>query len=387
LKKESEILKNVILILTVVLIVFSLVSRKKTDINETTGENTGKVDITITYEINDLENGFSSVKFDKDYAFDKFINNGGVKSDEELVKFLKENVLSNGIDIKGGIFGCSTLAVKNNAGEYIFGRNFDWKKCDALVVISENENYYSSISTVNTDFIKQETGGLYSGLNDEFKTFASMYAPLDGMNEKGLCAAVNMIQDGEIIEQNTDKPDITTTTAVRLLLNKAANVDEAVEILESYDMHSSMGMMIHFALADGSGKSVAVEYIDNEMIVTETPIVTNFYLAEGKKQGIGTQQSHERYEILAKALDENNNMSMRDVANALDSVSKDNFNDVPERKSGRTKSDFCEQSEQKHLTGFESTEWSDVFNQTTKEVWYYHRENYDKCYKFSLLGE
>ena len=168
------------------------------------------------------------------------------------------------------------------------------------------------------DFLKQGIGGLYGGLNDEIKTTAAMYAPLDGMNEKGLCVAVNMIQDRESIEQNTDKSDITTTTAVRLLLNKAADVDEAVEILKNYDMHSSMGMMVHFAIADSSGKSVAVEYINNEMIVTETPIVTNFYISDGDKYGIGTQQSHERYEILAKTLAENSNMAMQDVANALD---------------------------------------------------------------------
>ena len=45
-------------------------------------------------------------------------------------------------------------------------------------------------------------------------------------------------------------------------------------------------MMVHFALADRSGRSVVVEYIDDEMVVTDTPAVTNFYLAEGRKQGL-----------------------------------------------------------------------------------------------------
>lgn len=380
-------MRNMIFLMIALLIVFLLVFSGKTETKIKMAENTEKVDVTADYKINELERGLSSVKFDNDYVFDKFIENGGAKSDSELVSFLKTNIFSGDIDIKTSLFGCGTLAVKNNDGEYIFGRNFDWGKCDALIIISENKNYYSSISTVNMDFLKQGIGGLYGGLSDEIKTTAAMYAPLDGMNEKGLCVAVNMIQDRESIEQNTDKSDITTTTAVRLLLNKAADVDEAVEILKNYDMHSSMGMMVHFAIADSSGKSVAVEYINNEMIVTETPIVTNFYISDGDKYGIGTQQSHERYEILAKTLAENSNMTMQDVANALDSVSKDNFNGVPERKSGRTKSDFCEQSEQKRLTRFESTEWSAVFNQTTKEIWYYHRENYDRCYKFKLSGE
>lgn len=30
-----------------------------------------------------------------------------------------------------------------------------------------------------------------------------------------------------------------------------------------------------------------MEYIDNEMIMVETPAVTNFYLSQGEKYGIG----------------------------------------------------------------------------------------------------
>ena len=91
------------------------------------------------------------------------------------------------------------------------------------------------------------------------QAIVSLYAPLDGMNEKGLAVSVNMIQDSASINQNTGKPDITTTTAIRLLLDKAANVEEALELLRQYDFHSSMGMMVHLALADADGRSVAVE--------------------------------------------------------------------------------------------------------------------------------
>ena len=171
---------------------------------------------------------------------------------------------------------------------------------------------------------------------------------------------MNMIQDSASISQNTEKPDITTTTAVRLLLDKAADVEEALELLGQYDFHSSMGMMVHLALADAGGRSVAVEYVDNEMIVTETPVVTNFYLAPGEKQGIGTAQSHTRYEILTQALEEHGEMTEIEVRDALDSVSKDNFGE------------------------FESTEWSIVMNQETKELIYYHRENYETAYVVSV---
>lgn len=64
-------------------------------------------------------------------------------------------------------------------------------------------------------------------------------------------------------------------------------------------------------------------------------------MAEGEKNGIGTKQSHERYEILINRLNNSETMEIDDVRDALDSVSKDNFGE------------------------FESTEWSIVMNQTT----------------------
>lgn len=296
-----------------------------------------QMEVSETADINQTKSHFEEINFvsptseiteltDGDYGFDEFLSEGGASSDGEVVAYLAENVLS-GLDLGdllGGIFGCSTIAVQSPEGQFLFGRNFDWNTCDAMVVESHPENGYASLSTVNMDFITQNVDGGMVGMAlnlDEVKTLAALYAPLDGMNEAGLAVSVNMIQDSAAIEQNTDKPDITTTTAIRLLLDQAGNVDEALELLGQYDLHGSMGMMIHFAIADSAGRSAAVEYVNNEMIVTETPVLTNFYLAEGEKQGIGTEQSHERYDILLNQLEETPQMGMEDVRDALDSVS------------------------------------------------------------------
>ncbi len=230
-----------------------------------------------------------------------------------------------------------------------------------MIVAADPENGYASFSTINTDFIRQGAGFASNFLSNELLATAAIYAPLDGMNEKGLCVSVNMIQDGASISQNTDKTDITTTTAIRLLLDKAATTEEAITLLEAYDLHASMNYMVHFAIADNTGKSVAVEYVNNEMIVTDTPILTNFYLAEGEKNGIGTAQSHTRFEILENILKESAVMDKAQVRDALSSVSKGNFRE------------------------FESAEWSLVFNQSALIATYSHREDYDKSYSFQLF--
>lgn len=321
---------------------------------------TEEATIILTSTITELEDGFSAVQFEGDDGFEAFLAQGGASSDAEVIKFLSAYLLED-FDIFGSLFGCSTIAVESPEGDRLFGRNFDWQTCNALVVSSKPKDGYASISTVNMDFISQSSGIIGAVLQqNDIRTLAALYAPLDGMNEAGLAVSVNMIQDSATISQNTDKPDITTTTAIRLLLNKAASVDEAIQLLEQYDIHASMDMMIHFALADSSGRSVVIEYVNNEMIVVETPVVTNFYFAEGEKNGIGTAQSHERYKLLTQTLSEQKTMNIQDVRDALDSVSKDNFGE------------------------FESTEWSIVFNLNEGTAYYYHRENYENCYTFKI---
>ncbi|MBD5506155.1 MAG: linear amide C-N hydrolase [Lachnospiraceae bacterium] len=321
--------------------------------------------IDVSSTITKLESGFSVVRFEGNDGFETFLNQGGAESDQEVLQFLTGTMLdsADGLSFEGGAFGCSTISVENTAGGYYFGRNFDWNKCDAMMVVSYPSSGYASFSTVNIDFIRQGAGFASHFLSDEMLTVAALYAPLDGMNEKGLCVSVNMIQDGDTISQSTEKPDITTTTAIRMLLNQAADVDEAIELLEQYDFHASMGYMIHLAIADSIGKSVAVEYIDNKMNVIETPILTNFYLSEGEKNGIGTSQSHTRFEILEETLEEISVMDSGQVRDALTSVSKGNFGE------------------------FESTEWSVVFDQSALTAEYYHREDYSKSYAFKLMDD
>ena len=316
-------------------------------------------------QIQRLEDGFSVVGYDGDYWFDQFLEAGGAVSDGGVIGFLagRLELTEAGLGFATEGFGCSTLAARSPEGSALFGRNFDWESCEALVVRSDppkGEGSYASISTVNLDFIRAGYGSGLSQLPEEVRTVIALYAPLDGMNDQGLAVSVNMIQDRAVIDQNTDKPDLTTTTAVRLLLDRAASVDEAVALLEQYDLHASMGVMVHFALADRSGRSVVVEYVDNRMVVTETPVVTNFYLSPGEKQGIGTAQSHTRYEILTERLAAGETMTEDEVRDALDSVSKDNFGE------------------------FESTEWSIVFNLDSGEARYYHRENYGTGYRLNV---
>lgn len=301
--------------------------------------------------------------FSGDDGLETLLKSGGVSSENDLFAYFRRLVSAQSGE-EGGSFpvaGCSTIAVRNDDGQALFGRNPDWARSTGLVVTCTPDDGYRSINSSSLSAISQAVGtNTFQRLTERQRAALALLLPVDGMNEKGFAVSVNMINDpGAECHQDTGKTDITAILAVRLLLDHAASVDEALALLKQYDMHITEGSFVHLVLTDKSGKCVVVEYVDNKMIVTETPVVTNFYLTnEGGKYGIGTEQSMRRYERLTETLQKTPTMDMIGVRDALDSVSKHNYNE------------------------FQSTEWSIVFNLATGEVHYYLRENYLVRYVF-----
>ena len=269
-----------------------------------------------------------------------------------------KGTLAQELDFENALeIGCSTYAAESADGGHVFGRNFDWSCGSVLLLEAHPSDGYASFSTVNLDFIRES-----ANLPKEVLPTASYYAPLDGMNEKGLAVSVNMISDSARIAQTSDLPDLTTTTALRLLLDRAASVDEALALLEQYDLHGSYDMMIHFAMADTTGRAVDVEYIGQKMTVVETPILTNFYLAEGDKQGIGSEESHRRFETLEAFLKSHEKADIYEVRDALYAVRESAFDPDPS----------------------EGTEWSVLYDQTNLTATWYRREQFDQGWTVEL---
>lgn len=55
-----------------------------------------------------------------------------------------------------------------------------------------------------------------------------------------------MAGDDEKKEQERGKTSIITADAIRLVLDKAADVDKALALIEEYDMHSVIGLALFF---------------------------------------------------------------------------------------------------------------------------------------------
>lgn len=253
-----------------------------------------------------LEDGLYVLEYSGDYGFDEFLEKGGATSDYEVAAFLTSWISDKLAPIETILqterTGCSTITTRDSFGTVYFGRNYDWVDCQSVIIHTNPEHGFESISTSYLDFL-----GFSSELSPQesivtrIQSLASIYAPMDGMNEKGLIVAVLMNGDDEVTHQNRNTVNLTTTTAVRLLLDQAASVDKALDLLQQYNMNSSSFGSQHLALADSSGRSVVVEYVGGEMLVESTDVVTNHYLTDSVKKDLGSLDSHERFNILSNS--------------------------------------------------------------------------------------
>lgn len=213
------------------------------------------------------------------YDLDAIIHYG-ITDDQSMINaILKEALPFLPVSIKVPSFGCSAFTLTDTGQNVLMGRNYDFRyDTSAILVHCKPENGYESIAFAALDNISANTPE--ESLSKKLPALVTPFICLDGMNEKGVSIAV-LTLDSDPVHQQTGKPVITTTLAIRLVLDRAATTQEAVDLLRQYDMSASSDRDYHFYITDASGDGRAVEYdcLDEERVLVDTPVrtVTNFY--------------------------------------------------------------------------------------------------------------
>lgn len=253
--------------------------------------------------------GMYQMTYYGDYGFDDFLE-VGASNDADIETFVTKRLLK-GLPIDLGVTGdgCTAFVVKNGNGNILFGRNFDFTYAPSLQLYTTPDNGYASVSTVNLAFAGYSENNLPDGsFFDCFLTLAAPFLPFDGMNEKGLAIALLAVPEADV-PYDPDKITLNTTTAIRLVLDKAATVEEAVDLLKQYNIYFSGGIECHYLIADASGHSVIVEFVNQELCVVGTEaeyqIASNFIAYDGLNIGEGFTE-FERYDKVQNAIEANN---------------------------------------------------------------------------------
>ena len=260
--------------------------------------------VSTISSVKQLGEGMYTVNYRHDYQLDKALESG-VNDERSLLKFISDEMFF-GYQIDSNIdkYACSAFLTESPDGDVIAGRNFDYDQTDTLAVYTHPYGGYASISMAVLDFMKVGRPNAVSPMSIEGKLamLAAPYLCVDGANEAGLNVSLLDLPEDET-HQDNGKPDLFMPVAVRLLLDRAATVDEATALLEQYDIQCADGNTQHIFISDKSGKAVVAEWSDDKMTVIESDICTNFRLKDAPKEEY--PKICERFDIIQRCLEKN----------------------------------------------------------------------------------
>lgn len=193
----------------------------------------------------------------------------------------------------GTAWACSLFTTLGDEENRLLGRNFDWNFSPALLLFTDPADGYASISMVDIEYLGFEGDRSKNlidlRLEERRALLDAPSLPFDGMNEKGLAIGMAAVPGGEM-PYDPQRKTLDELEVIREILDHAATVDEAIEILDSYNI--DMGSVpIHYLIASASGDSAVVEFFQGEMVVfrneAQWQVATNFLLSatNGNRQG------------------------------------------------------------------------------------------------------
>jgi hypothetical protein len=298
------------------------------------------------------------VHLNTDYGFNDYLEKGS-SSIEKHIDYLE----ASGIDFYEKAMDmrrpfCTTYSALSESGEFIFGRNNDLFPNDTAILLYTNpSDGYASVSM---------TDGVYFGYENESSNIedikkymkAAAYFPGDGMNECGVAIAQNSVS--AMAKIDPEKVSIGSLQAVRLVLDYAKNVEEAVELLKKYNIYFELAEQCHYMISDASGKSVIVEFVKGEMLVLNGnepwQINTNFVLSDFEKEEDASREAWcYRYTATFKTLKEKNG------------ILKEN-----------------ESMDLLRMVVQSNTLYSTVYNKTSGDIQVAMRRKYNRIYRFKM---
>lgn len=208
------------------------------------------------------------MEYKADYDLDDVIAND-IDENAELLDYVVGRI-GKGLPLKikssqvaeGESFACTSFQAAQADGDgFFFGRNYDFFKNPTMVTISRPKKGYASIACSDMSHFGYSLEKLPTSLAAKLNCLASIYAPVDGINEKGLCTSILALPK-QASQQDSEKHDVGTTIIMRLWLDRCATVEEALALLETVDLRhdAAVGSGYHYLVADAKGDCAVVEF-------------------------------------------------------------------------------------------------------------------------------
>lgn len=283
-----------------------------------------------------------------DYHFDEYLQTGS-----------RPQTPGDVFDVNSdGYIACTCISAGGGDTCY-FGRNQDsgGRVTVALLVFTYPADAYTSMSMVWTPALHFDRNHLPDSSDFRNNLLLAPYFPTDGVNENGVAIADMSVFSADP-PYDPQKKTIYRPDIIRLVLDYATDVESAVSLISNYnvDLFTGGENPTHYLIADASGSSVVIEWIDNQMniIQDDNPwqVSTNFILSG---VDIPEQVACWRYLTAYNILQELN--GRLDKQEAMEIMRRVSFNE---------------------------TTWSCIYDLTNRAVQVTLNRNYQNIYSFSL---
>lgn len=263
--------------------------------------------------VTEVSEGLYTMVCHYNYDCDKFLD-ADIGTIDELAEWMRKELFFGWpIEFDEGNLGCAAFTAETPEGHRLFARNFDYDDTDTLVIYTEPKDGYASLGVVDLRFfdIGTEDGLDGNSLPAKAMMLCTPYVVMDGINEEGVGVGILQLDIAEL-HQDGGRPDLLISSAIRGILDKCANVSEALALLEKYDIQSFLGVSYHLFITDKTGRSVIVEWTDSETFIVEDTACTNEVMSVN--EFYDPEWSCARYDIIKSALSNSGGILTADEA-------------------------------------------------------------------------
>lgn len=219
-------------------------------------------------------------------------------------------------------WACTCFSALAEGADALLGRNFDWYDHPALLLFTDPPDGYASVSMVDISYLGYD--GQSNPADDPNALLRTPYLPFDGMNERGLAVGMMAVPEARW-QQNPGKATLTSLEVIRLLLDYAATVEEAIRLMGQVNIDFSGGPPLHYLIADASRNSALIEF-PGEMVVSRNQpwqVATNVMMIHHTT--MSARQACWRYDLAYQTLRNNEgSLTGRTAMQLLESVSQPN---------------------------------------------------------------
>lgn len=340
---DNTMTRNVLVSISILVIIFVFSVTTK-QVSETQDLNPSSAEEQIIEEdvfysrFEQVDDHLFLMVYDGDYGFREYLETG-----KPVYSFNR-----------GRDPSCTCFTAYKEDSARLFGRNFDFPDDPALILFTNPSDGYASVSMVDLGYFGYSNDDLPSVETGLDNLKLAPHLPFDGMNEHGLTIGMAAVPEAEA-PTDPDKITIGEIRVIRMVLDYARDVEEAIELIESYNVRVD-SPPIHYLLSDREGNSAIIEFVDGEMIVyrneVEWQIITNFVIT-----GSDAPENAPcfRYNTVHRGLSESEGRASQEEAMSL-----------------------LEASSQ------ENTIWSAVYDQEKLELWIAMKRDYGNIMNFKL---